>query len=87
MTFGTIAALVFFDMVLGRESAWAEIYRATRVTPRASAIDYVRENVDFPMHFVGDRVRRTASPSPLAPPAEAAPTPAPAHALTHEPRR
>ena len=58
MTFGTVAALMFFDMVLGRESPWAELYRATRVTPLASAVDYVRENVDFPLHFIGDRMRR-----------------------------
>lgn len=55
-TFGTIAAMMFADAILGRESPWRELYAATRVKPVASAVTYATENVDFPMHLVSDRV-------------------------------
>lgn len=55
-TYGPIAAMIFADIVLGRPNAWAELYAATRVKPVSSALTYVEENVDFPMHFVSDRL-------------------------------
>ena len=57
-TFGTIAAMIFADRVLGRDNPWASLYAATRVKPVASAGTYVGENVDFPIHLVSDRVSR-----------------------------
>lgn len=57
MTFGTAAAMMLADEVLGRQNAWSELFAATRVKPLAAAKDYVTENVDFPLHLVGDRVR------------------------------
>lgn len=55
-TFGPIAAMIVADLVLGRSNAWAELYAATRMKPASSALTYVEENVDFPMHFVSDRL-------------------------------
>lgn len=56
MTFGTVAAMLGSDFVLERPNAWAELYSATRVKPIASAVTYVTENVDVPLHFVSDRL-------------------------------
>jgi glycine/D-amino acid oxidase-like deaminating enzyme/nitrite reductase/ring-hydroxylating ferredoxin subunit len=58
MTFGTLAARIAADLILGRESPWAELFDATRVTPMASAKEFVKENVDFPAHLVADRLKR-----------------------------
>jgi glycine/D-amino acid oxidase-like deaminating enzyme/nitrite reductase/ring-hydroxylating ferredoxin subunit len=58
MTFGTVSAMVLSDLVLGRPSAWAELYDATRIKPLAQAREYVTENVDFPTHLVRDRLAR-----------------------------
>ncbi|HVH46706.1 MAG TPA: FAD-dependent oxidoreductase [Labilithrix sp.] len=55
-TFGTIAAMIVADHVAGRKSPWADLYAATRVKPISAASTYVRENVDFPMHLVSDRL-------------------------------
>jgi glycine/D-amino acid oxidase-like deaminating enzyme/nitrite reductase/ring-hydroxylating ferredoxin subunit len=55
-TYGPIAAMIVADVILGRPNAWAELYAATRVKPVSSALTYVEENVDFPMHFVSDRL-------------------------------
>jgi len=52
MTFGTIAAMVMTDRVLGRPNPWASLYDATRIKPLASIKSYIQENVDFPLHLV-----------------------------------
>lgn len=56
MTFGTLAAMIVSDAVLGLPNRWAELYRATRIKPLAQAQRYVSENVDFPMTLAHDRV-------------------------------
>jgi glycine/D-amino acid oxidase-like deaminating enzyme/nitrite reductase/ring-hydroxylating ferredoxin subunit len=56
MTFGTLAARILCDHIAGRANPWSELYDATRVTPLASARDYVKENLAFPKHFVLDRL-------------------------------
>jgi glycine/D-amino acid oxidase-like deaminating enzyme/nitrite reductase/ring-hydroxylating ferredoxin subunit len=57
MTFGTLAAMVATDLILGRENPWVKLFDATRVKPLAAARDFVSENVDFPAHLVADRLK------------------------------
>jgi glycine/D-amino acid oxidase-like deaminating enzyme/nitrite reductase/ring-hydroxylating ferredoxin subunit len=57
MTFGTLAAMLCTDLILGRENPWETLFDATRVKPIAAAKEYVSENVDFPAHLVGDRLK------------------------------
>lgn len=54
MTFGTVAAMMARDAVLGVSNPWAETFDPSR-KPFRSLPTYVAENVDFPAHFVGDR--------------------------------
>jgi glycine/D-amino acid oxidase-like deaminating enzyme/nitrite reductase/ring-hydroxylating ferredoxin subunit len=56
LTFGTLAAMILSDEVLGVESPWAALYDATRVKPLAQARRYVTENVDFPAYLARDRL-------------------------------
>jgi glycine/D-amino acid oxidase-like deaminating enzyme/nitrite reductase/ring-hydroxylating ferredoxin subunit len=63
MTFGTLAAMVSSDLILGREDRWARLFDATRVKPVAAAKEFVRENVDFPAHLVGDRLEKAEGDS------------------------
>jgi len=58
MTFGTLAAMILSDLVLGRENAYANLYWPSRVKPLASAATYLSENVDFPRYFIQDRLLR-----------------------------
>jgi glycine/D-amino acid oxidase-like deaminating enzyme/nitrite reductase/ring-hydroxylating ferredoxin subunit len=58
MTFGTLAAMILSDAVLGVENPWAKLYEATRVKPLAQAREFLAENVDFPAHLVTDRLVR-----------------------------
>lgn len=57
MTFGTLAGMIISDAILGRPNPFASIYKATRIKPFASMKAFVSENVDFPIHLVGDRLR------------------------------
>jgi glycine/D-amino acid oxidase-like deaminating enzyme/nitrite reductase/ring-hydroxylating ferredoxin subunit len=56
MTFGTLAGMIISDLILGRQNPWADLYAATRVKPLAAAKDFLTENIDFPSHFVSDRL-------------------------------
>jgi glycine/D-amino acid oxidase-like deaminating enzyme/nitrite reductase/ring-hydroxylating ferredoxin subunit len=56
LTFGTVAAMLISDLILGIENPWAEVYQATRVKPFAGIKDYLSENIDYPSHLIGDRV-------------------------------
>ena len=58
MTNGTAAALILADLVLGRPNPWADLFDSKRVTPRASAAKFVKENASVARHFVGDRIDR-----------------------------
>jgi nitrite reductase/ring-hydroxylating ferredoxin subunit len=58
MTNGTAAALLLADLVLGRENPYASLFDPNRLSVRASAVSFVRENAPVAWHFVGDRLRR-----------------------------
>ncbi len=58
MTNGTIAAMLISDLILDRQNPWAELFDATRIKPIASVRRFLAENVDFPAHLVGDRLKR-----------------------------
>jgi glycine/D-amino acid oxidase-like deaminating enzyme/nitrite reductase/ring-hydroxylating ferredoxin subunit len=65
MTFGTLAAMISSDLILGRDNPWARLFDATRVKPVAGAKEFVRENVDFPKHLVADRLKKAEGDSYL----------------------
>ena len=60
MTFGTVAAILMRDLVLGKSNEWAEVYSAGRIKPLAAAKDFVEENADVAARFVLDRLRAPA---------------------------
>ena len=72
MTSGTVAAMILCDQVQGIDNPYAELYDATRIKPFAAAKEFVRENVDFPTHLVGDRLRRHDHPAASLPAGEGA---------------
>ncbi|MGH9030975.1 MAG: FAD-dependent oxidoreductase [Acidimicrobiia bacterium] len=63
MTNGTAAAQIIADAVLERENPWATAFDATRLAPRASIVDFVRDNLDVARRFVGDRLAELRTPS------------------------
>jgi glycine/D-amino acid oxidase-like deaminating enzyme/nitrite reductase/ring-hydroxylating ferredoxin subunit len=57
MTFGTLAAMLISDELLGRQNPFAELYRADRSKPLASLGAVVSENIDTAVHAVVDHLR------------------------------
>jgi Rieske Fe-S protein len=63
MTFGTIAALMARDAVLGRENPWKKLFSVERKKIRGGTWDYLVENVDFPYYYLKDRLLSTEGTS------------------------
>lgn len=57
LTNGTLAGELLSQAIAGQRSAIGELYDPARFGV-ASAKEFVRENVDYPAHFFGDRLRR-----------------------------
>ena len=55
---GTAAAMMLADRVAGRQNPWARTFDAQRVNALASAPEFVKENADVGLRFVGDRLKR-----------------------------
>src|SRR5919204_90277 len=57
MTGGTLAAMLLADLVLGKSNDWESLYKATRLSAGA-AVEWTKENVDYPLHLVVDALKR-----------------------------
>jgi glycine/D-amino acid oxidase-like deaminating enzyme/nitrite reductase/ring-hydroxylating ferredoxin subunit len=56
---GTAAAQILTDRVLGAEPpSWAGLFDSTRLTPVASAAEFVKENANVAKRMVGDHLAR-----------------------------
>ena len=56
ITFATIAATMARDVVLGKENPWAELFAPDRRMLGRGALDYLKQNMDFPYYLVADRL-------------------------------
>jgi glycine/D-amino acid oxidase-like deaminating enzyme/nitrite reductase/ring-hydroxylating ferredoxin subunit len=56
-TLGTVSAMMVRDRYLGRENAWFDLFRVDRKPFHGGLWRYLTENVDFPVHFVRDRLK------------------------------
>jgi glycine/D-amino acid oxidase-like deaminating enzyme/nitrite reductase/ring-hydroxylating ferredoxin subunit len=55
MTFGTLAAMMLSDAILGRKNPWAELFEPARKALGRSSWDYLKENADYPYYLIRDR--------------------------------
>lgn len=56
LTLGTAAGLMLADAAQGLANPWADLYEATRRTVLGAVKNLIVENVDVPLHLVGDRL-------------------------------
>ena len=56
MTSSMVGARLLRDEILERANPCAELFRATRLKPAASAGTFAKENLDVAKHWVGDRL-------------------------------
>jgi glycine/D-amino acid oxidase-like deaminating enzyme/nitrite reductase/ring-hydroxylating ferredoxin subunit len=57
-TFGTLAAMMARDSLLGRSNPWAELFRPDRKPFHGGVWHYVKENLDYPWYLLRDRLGR-----------------------------
>jgi glycine/D-amino acid oxidase-like deaminating enzyme/nitrite reductase/ring-hydroxylating ferredoxin subunit len=55
LTFGTLAAIMISDAILGRSNPWAELFDPSRKALTRGLWDYLTENVDYPYYMIRDR--------------------------------
>ena len=55
MTFGTLAAMMSADAILGRRNPWRELFDPARKKIRGALWDYVKENKDYAYYMIRDR--------------------------------
>jgi Rieske Fe-S protein len=54
LTYGTLAAMIISQDILGIENKWKETYKASRITPLASAKNFIKENVKEVAQYLKD---------------------------------
>lgn len=64
MTLGTFAAMMARDRFVGRQNAFADLFRVDRSPHHGGLWQYAKENVDFPYHFVRERLTPAAKGTP-----------------------
>jgi len=66
LTFGTVAALIISDAILGRTNPWTELFDPSRKALTRGLWDYLKENVDYPYYMLRDRFAGAAAKSTRA---------------------
>jgi glycine/D-amino acid oxidase-like deaminating enzyme len=61
MTFGTLAAIMISDAILGRKNPWVDLFDPGRAAIRHGLWDYLKENTDYPYYMMRDRVAGSES--------------------------
>jgi glycine/D-amino acid oxidase-like deaminating enzyme/nitrite reductase/ring-hydroxylating ferredoxin subunit len=61
LTWGALASEIIANQVLGIHNRYSELFRPNRINPTVSAGRYVAENKDFPICFIGDRIKEAES--------------------------
>src|SRR5204862_7250459 len=52
LTFGTLAAMMISDAILGRANPWCDLFHPNRKAIRHGLWDYLKENVDYPYYMI-----------------------------------
>lgn len=54
LTYGTLAAMIVSDQILGKTNPWEDLYKAGRFTPLRSAKNFIAENTDVVVQYLKD---------------------------------
>ena len=58
LLYGTLAARILTDEILGKRNPYYDVYKANRFTPAKSAKEFVKENVNVAKQYVKDYLSR-----------------------------
>lgn len=54
LTYGTLAAMIICDSIMGRKNEWAEVYDSLRHNPGKAAKDFITENANVMVQYMKD---------------------------------
>lgn len=54
LTYGTLAAMIISDTIMGTKNKWKDVYSTSRFTPLVSAKDFLKENVNVAVQYIKD---------------------------------
>ncbi len=63
MTFGTLAAMMARDAITGVKNPWSDLFNPDRKKIVGAAVDYLRENKDYPYYYLRDRLAHAEADS------------------------
>lgn len=63
LVYGTLAAMIISDEIIGKANPWHKTYTASRVTPIASATNYIKANASVAYSLVKDYLFKEAAKS------------------------
>ena len=58
LTFGSVAAMMIHDAILGSPNRWRDLFDPQRKASSPSTIRRLEENIDYPLHFIADRLKQ-----------------------------
>lgn len=56
LVYGTLAAKIIADKIIGQKNKWARLYDSTRKQPLKSGPKFLKENIDVASHYIKDLV-------------------------------
>lgn len=63
MTFGTLAGMMAVDAITGRDNPWRKLFDPHRVKLIGGTLSYLKENKDYPLRLIRDRLGRPEAES------------------------
>lgn len=63
ITFGTVAAMMARDWIVGRKNPWTDLFAVDRKKIKGATWNYIRENKDYPYYMIKDRLARPEADS------------------------
>lgn len=54
LTYGVVSAMIFRDLINGKNNNWAKVYKARRFTPLKSAKTFIKENINVMGEYLKD---------------------------------
>jgi glycine/D-amino acid oxidase-like deaminating enzyme/nitrite reductase/ring-hydroxylating ferredoxin subunit len=63
ITFGTVAAIMARDWVMGRKNPWSDLFAADRKKIKGATWNYLRENKDYPYYMIKGWIARPEADS------------------------
>lgn len=61
LTYGTLAAMIITDAILGIDNPWVTAYDASRLTSIAAASNFIKENLNVAAELIKDTLKKSKS--------------------------